>query len=90
MTSENKRLPYKRRAAHTVPKAEPLTLEFRQTLESYLRLYADEVDHSELSEASKAMYTDFARCFVRWVTGQFKPGVSAWGDGRGWGGRRRN
>ena len=37
--------------------------------------YADEVDRSDLSQSSKAMYIDFANCFVRWIYGGFKPGM---------------
>jgi len=43
--------------------------------------YADEVNHSNLSSASKAMYVDFAACFVRWTYGGFRPGLQSSGRG---------
>ena len=40
-----------------------------------LTQYAHEVEHSDLSHSSKAMYVDFADCFVRWMNGGFQPGI---------------
>jgi hypothetical protein len=50
----------------------PATL--REVRELFGR-YANEVNSSDLSDSSKAMYIDFANCFVRWMYGGFKPGM---------------
>jgi hypothetical protein len=50
----------------------------KATLEEVQKLfkqYAKELENNaELSQTSKTMYTDFAKCFVRWMNGEFKPG----------------
>jgi hypothetical protein len=50
----------------------------KKTLEEVLKLfkqYSNELEsNAELSQTSKTMYTDFAKCFVRWMNGEFKPG----------------
>lgn len=62
----------------TLPEGEQLSLPSKDTLEEVRRLlkrYSKEVNRSdELSAASKAMYVDFATCFVRWIYGGFQPG----------------
>jgi len=53
-----------------------------ETFQSYVgrssetfKQYAKELEsNAELSQTSKTMYTDFAKCFVRWMNGEFKPG----------------
>ncbi|MGA2207598.1 MAG: hypothetical protein ABSG10_12790 [Terracidiphilus sp.] len=40
-----------------------------------LTQYAAEMEQSGLSHSSKAMYIDFADCFVRWMNGGFQPGM---------------
>jgi hypothetical protein len=47
--------------------------ELRQLFERY----AEEVNRSNLSSASKAIYVDFAACFVRWTYGGFRPGLQS-------------
>lgn len=50
-----------------------------ETIDELMRDYAEQVDKSDLSVTSKSIYTDFAKCFVRWIHGEFKPGsVGAW------------
>jgi len=38
--------------------------------------YAAEVERAELASGSKAIYIEMADCFVRWVGGQFRPGIN--------------
>lgn len=46
-----------------------------EEVQVFLGRYADEVNANlELSQTSKAMYIDFAGCFVRWMYGGFQPG----------------
>jgi len=46
-----------------------------EEVQKLFRQYADELERNvELSQTSKTMYTDFAKCFVRWMNGEFKPG----------------
>jgi hypothetical protein len=48
-------------------------------LEPLLDEYTAVVTASNLSHGSKAMYTDFANCFVRWIRGEFQPGsIGSW------------
>lgn len=48
-------------------------------LEPLLDEYTALVTASNLSHRSKAMYTDFANCFVRWIRGEFQPGsIGSW------------
>jgi hypothetical protein len=48
-------------------------------LEPLLDEYTALVTDSNLSHGSKAMYTDFANCFVRWIRGEFQPGsIGSW------------
>jgi len=50
-----------------------------ETIDKLMRDYAEQVDKSDLSVASKSIYVDFANCFVRWIHGEFKPGsVGSW------------
>ncbi|MBZ5569106.1 MAG: hypothetical protein LAN64_14805 [Acidobacteriia bacterium] len=42
--------------------------------EAALKKYSEEIDASELSLASKAIYLDHFTNFVRWVKGEFRPG----------------
>jgi hypothetical protein len=50
----------------------------KETLEELRTLfdrYADEIAADlELSQGSKTMYIDIAKCFVRWMYGGFRPG----------------
>jgi hypothetical protein len=41
-----------------------------------LRVYADEVAATDLTQTSKQMYIEFAECFVRWAHGDFAPGIN--------------
>jgi hypothetical protein len=53
--------------------------EFLKAIDELLDEYAAVVSKSELGHGSKAIYTDMATCFVRWVHGAFQPGsVGAW------------
>jgi hypothetical protein len=45
-----------------------------EELEAALKKYSEEIDASELSSASKAIYLDHATNFVRWIKGEFRPG----------------
>lgn len=50
----------------------------KEALDEISRLfeqYASEVHRCDLSQSSKAMYVDHANYFVRWVHGDFQPGV---------------
>jgi hypothetical protein len=42
-----------------------------------LEIYYARVAGTDLSEASKSFYIDFADCFVRWLEGDFEPGSRA-------------
>lgn len=55
----------------------PTKSALEKQIEILLQLYAAEVDHAELTPASKAGYIDFANCFVRWIRGEFVPGRTA-------------
>jgi hypothetical protein len=50
----------------------------KETLEELRMLfdrYADEIAADvELSQGSKTMYIDIAKCFLRWMYGGFRPG----------------
>jgi hypothetical protein len=63
--------------SETASEADGNALPSKSTLEEVRTLfekYAAEVSRSDLSPSSKAMYVDFANCFVRWMYGGFKPG----------------
>jgi hypothetical protein len=46
-------------------------------VKSALQAYYARVSETDLSEASKSFYIDFADCFVRWLEGAFEPGSRA-------------
>jgi hypothetical protein len=46
-------------------------------VKSALQTYCARVSGTDLSEASKSFYIDFADCFVRWIEGEFEPGSRA-------------
>jgi hypothetical protein len=45
-------------------------------LSRLVNAYAAEVDCAELASGSKAIYIEMADCFVRWIGGQFSPGIN--------------
>jgi hypothetical protein len=45
-------------------------------LRRLLEAYSDQVNASDLSVGSKAIYVQNAECFVRWVHGSFTPGIN--------------
>lgn len=69
-----------KKAAATPPAdhGQDASLPSKATMEEVHKLfrqYATEISGNvELSQASKAMYIDFASCFVRWMVGGFRPG----------------
>ncbi|HWR36390.1 MAG TPA: hypothetical protein VN622_11025 [Clostridia bacterium] len=48
--------------------------DFLKQIRELLNGYADDVDKSDLSTHSKAMYIGHADNFVRWIHGEFTPG----------------
>lgn len=63
-----------RPSAEPEPKAVPSQATL-QEVQIFLKRYAEEVSaNGELSQTSKALYIDFADCFVRWMYGAFQPG----------------
>jgi hypothetical protein len=73
LTGARSRLPKVKRI---VAKAVPIK-DFRliQRLKKLVAAYAHEVDGAELATGSKTMYIELAECFVRWLGGEFHPGV---------------
>jgi hypothetical protein len=62
----------------TLGESDSFALPEKATLEQVHLLfetYAGQVNRSTLSPASKAMYIDFANCFVRWMHGGVQPGI---------------
>jgi hypothetical protein len=56
--------------------ASPPSKETTEEVRKHFKRYAAEITaNGELSQASKAMYIDFANCFVRWMVGGFRPGA---------------
>jgi hypothetical protein len=68
-----RRIVAKRKEAKAAIAAPSLTT-LREVRELFER-YVEEVDLSDLSQSSKAMYIDFASCFIRWMNGGFQPGL---------------
>ena len=50
-------------------------VEFKRELFRRLEGFAEAVDESGMSDKSKNTYRDHATMFVRWVLGDFSPGV---------------
>ena len=44
-------------------------------IERLLAEYTVDVQKAPLSNASRSFYLDFADCFVRWIRGNFSPGL---------------
>jgi hypothetical protein len=75
-----RRIVAKRKEAKVAIAAPALTT-LREVRELFDR-YAEEVNLSDLSQSSKAMYIDFASCFIRWMNGGFQPGLRKPGKSR--------
>jgi hypothetical protein len=55
----------------------PALAEVQQEMEAYSAV----VLRSDLAQSSKVHYIDFADRFVRWLSGEFTPGISKGGNG---------
>jgi hypothetical protein len=58
-----------------MPRTVQISTRMRNTLESLLDEYYEDVNATELAPTSKRNYVAFAESFVRWVNGEFTPGA---------------
>jgi hypothetical protein len=58
-----------------MPRSVQISTRMRDTLETALDEYYEEINNTGLAPTSKRNYVSFAEQFVRWLNGEFVPGA---------------